>query len=197
MINVARAHNLDVVRRVEDNLRGLEAFLKPLWHIHWYILPENLSPLFTGLLKQDDQATGVDPRKLSEAGGWYADERHSFWVSDVPHIYLSESNTESALHELGHALSRYWRIDVARLYKPELAFSEYGALNVEEYWATSWEIFVRPETWKDGPNETSLWKRDRRIFDVFNHIWQNPAGAYTCPPSDYLLESTPTDWNPE
>ncbi len=143
MIKVERSHSYDAIGKVVDELSVFPMkWLEDIRGLSWVIYPDGLSPLFTGLMKEE--RTTQDGRLCSESVGWY-----SWGVSDNvtlrdKHIFLVHSRVDAVVHEQPHALSHEWHVDEEEFYKPETAFHWYMASSPAEYFACALDVFLRP-----------------------------------------------------
>lgn len=162
-----RAHSYDAVARLHSELRVMPPHWTDAAHPWKFaLLPDDLSPLWIGLLKEEHH-DNLANRRYSEIGGWCASDEHGWLVRDTPHIYLNHRSIESACHEVGHALADAWHTDIEAFFTPDMAFYPYMASNPDEFFACAVVAFLRPS------RADHLWNRDdlaKRFPDVFCYL---------------------------
>jgi hypothetical protein len=170
VLRVCRAHSYQAVEKVEAELLRLPThWRQDVAHIPWIILPDDLSPLWIGLMDQEFD-TG-DGRLYSQIGGWYQfTDGHPNWKF-APHIYLSHGSAWAAVHEVGHALSEAWHTSLDDLFRPNAALYDYMASNADEYFACAIDAYLRPAgqpgPW--GEDNHDLAVADPNIFAYLTH----------------------------
>jgi hypothetical protein len=172
MLPIKRAHSYPAIELLRNELEKLPSFLlESVAHYGLYVLPDALSPLWIGLLKQDTFSKGF---MLSDAGGWCADEDHRHWVTDAPHIYIKESYVQyTILHEVGHALVSRWGIPIDDFYCPEKAFFTYMKTDADEYFACAFVTFFYPPQDDVHYNVEDLAKLNYPLFEFLVQFSSN------------------------
>ena len=143
-VAIERVHSYAAIERLRHELSAMpSSWLADIRDVKWVVYPDDLSPLFTGLLMHESFTH--DGRNLSECGGWYSPA--DCWESGLKeeHIFLDHASTQSAVHEAAHALYYRWHVDMSDFYKDGiLAFGWYMASNEREYFACALDYFLRP-----------------------------------------------------
>lgn len=166
-MKILRAHYYDDVEMVKSDLSRLpRSWFSDIDWIPWIILPNDLSPKFIGLLR-DDLDTD-DGRTYNTVGGWsYVKNEHPNFAL-YPHIFLQTDSWYAAIHEVGHALEAIWNAPIEDLYKPDLALYSYMASESEEYFACALDAFCSDESnMRFGYHRFDLAQADRNIYDFF------------------------------
>ena len=167
---ILRAHSYDIVADVRHHLQRVPSqWLATVGHVGWILLPEDLSPLFTGLMSKERRTD--DGRLYSECGGWYCDETcdGDFVTLGDPHIYLDRRRTWAAVHEVAHALEIAWNVPVEDFYQPDNAFDDYMASNSEEYFACALDAFLQPGRDDSIWNCRDLAQQDPELYQYLDH----------------------------
>lgn len=152
-MKIHRAHSYDAVERLRAELdRVPERWRCDAEPYKFLVLPDDLRPSWIGLTLRSDEeiqasaraygSTSHEGRTQDEVGGWAADEDHSYWVRDTPHIYLNHSSLGFAVHEVAHTLAWAWHVDLRRFYRPERALYPYMAADADEFWACALDAFL-------------------------------------------------------
>lgn len=165
-MKVLRAHSYDDVAAIKRELSGVPShWLDAIRHVGWHIYPQDLSPLYTGLLESDDATH--DGRMYSQVGGWFhpVGERYIF------KRLISEWAT---VHEAAHALADALHVPVEQFYKPEQALWSYMASNPDEYFACAVDAFLVPERENDRQyrwwNNHDLARHDIEMWRYLNWL---------------------------
>jgi len=165
-MNIYRAHSYNDVEIIRQAIMRLpEKWRYELRYTPWIILPNDLSPIWIGLMTEE--VTTHDGRLYSELGGWWAPERVSNRFRFLPHIFIKPKIEYYAVHEANHALADIWNAPVKELFKPDKAFFKYMASNEQEYFACGLDAFLRPERQMKYWNRLDLAKTDLDLFKYF------------------------------
>lgn len=166
-LRIKRAHSYATIEAIRAELASVPKQWRLLTTAYqWIVYPDDLSPVWTGLI-YEDMTTPDDDRLYSDIGGWCALERHAWFCADTPHIFIKSSSTRSVVHEVGHALAELWHAPVKHFFKPQLAFYDYMALNPAEYFACAFEAYLRHDQDDEYWNRHDLAKRDPDLFQYF------------------------------
>ncbi len=165
-MNVYRAHSYSDVETIKHAIMRLpDEWLHELRYIPWIILPDNLSPLWIGLM--NEEVNTHDGRFYSEIGGWWASEDVNRNFRFLPHIYITPKIEHYAVHEANHALADIWNAPVDELFNPDKALYDYMASNPDEYFACGLDAFLYPEQDDRHWNIDDLTKADIELFGYF------------------------------
>ncbi len=164
-MNILRAHDYGFVEAIRNELSILPRhWLDCIASVPWILLPDDVSPVWTGLMKEECVAT--DGRKYSKIGGWYCQVvGHPNWRY-APHIYLKPKSLKRAtVHEAAHAIEEAMHVPVSELYEPEKALYPYMARDEGEFFACAVDAFVRPAQNETTWNIDDLRKTGAKIYD--------------------------------
>jgi hypothetical protein len=159
-MKVLRAHDYDHVARVKRELSLVPAhWLDEVKNVSWIVYPDELSPLYTGLL---GEVFGGDTKTFD--GRWWS--QVEAWCSFDPITIFTKPGVAewAVLHEIGHALHDIWRVPLGHFFKPKKAFYEYMAANPEEYFAVAFAAFLHPQGQDEVWNSGHLAERDPDLF---------------------------------
>ena len=169
MLNIYRAHSYNDVEIIKYSIMRIpESWRQELRYIPWIILPNELSPLWIGLMTEE--VTTHDGRLYSEIGGWWANEDVGRRFRFKPHIYITPENEYYAVHEANHALADIWNAPEEELFNPDKALWWYMASNAHEYFACGLDAFLYPEQDDRQWNKMDLAKADLDLYKYFEYM---------------------------
>ena len=176
-MKILRAHNYTGVERVRSELERLPPqWLSAIDWVPWIVLPDDLDPVWTGLVREDMACS--EGRTNSNVGGWCYVRRDHPDVAHFPHIFLQEWSWDAAVHEAAHAIEATWHAPVYELFRPKRALFPYMASSPWEYFACALDAFCsNEETMRFGYHRDDLAKADPEIFAYLDWMLQEGAHA--------------------
>lgn len=141
-------------------------WMRDIKYIPWIILPDELSPIWIGLMTKEVKASYG--RLYSKIGGWFASGKSvnsSFRFQ--PHIFNKPKSAWATVHEIGHALAHTWNSPIDELFNPDKALYDYMASNPSEYFACGLDAFLYPEQDDNHWNIGRLAKADDGLLEYF------------------------------
>lgn len=164
-MNIYRTHSYSDVELIRYSIMRIpEDWRQELRYIPWIILPNNLSPLWIGLMTEEIKIH--DGRFFSEVGGWFARDT-SRKIRFVPNIMITPKIEHYATHEACHALAYVWNAPMDELFNPDKAFFGYMASNSHEYFACGLDAYLYPEQDDRHWNRMDLAKADIDLYKYF------------------------------
>lgn len=162
-IKIFRAHNYEPIEQIRCVLARVPShWLEQVAHIPFVVLPDDLSPIWIGLMREE--YTAHDGRKYSSIGAWSCGENYDSNWRHAPHLYFKERSARFAVHEMAHALDDAWHVDTQEFFEPNTAFYNYMASNESEYFACALEAFLTSSGDDTRWNNYDLAKRNYNLW---------------------------------
>ena len=149
-MRIYRAHSYSSIEIIREEEKKLPIhIIKMIQPYQLIVLPESTPFYFTGIKAWQNR------EDANRYIGWC----HYPQNTKLPHIFVTEGDERWIfIHEVGHAVDERLGFPSEKLFKPELALTDWGKRDSDEYFAEAFEQFFDPI------KKEKLFKADKNIF---------------------------------